>query len=51
MDHAVPSVSGMTRADRASAKGVRPNWRLMLALGVNMAMWAAIVAGVRVLID
>jgi len=51
MDHAVPSVTGLSRADRNASKGMRPNWRLMLALGVNVAMWSAIIVGVRALID
>jgi hypothetical protein len=51
MDHAVSRAAAIPAADRAALPGVRPNWRLMLAIGVNVGLWSAMIVGVRALID
>lgn len=45
MDHAIPSVAAFDRRSaRAATAPRRLNWGLILAVGVNCTMWAAIFA-------
>ena len=43
MDHAIRSVAAFDRRTARSASRRQLNWGLLLALGVNCAMWAGII--------
>lgn len=51
MDHAVPNVTSLNQSAGKVTKAKRLNWRLVLALGVNLGLWGGIILGVRALLD
>lgn len=51
MKPAALSIGALEKADRRRSQRGSVNWRLVLALGVNVGLWGGIYVGVKTLLS